>query len=159
MRCWVQHSAASQKWAHSVPLVGHRYLGLYSTEIEAAVAYDSESVRQRGAAAVTNFALAEYSHLLGMPSPGVLKSVYKCTVLHVLSACRFRLARLCHVHVFTSRQLPKVFHEFYDTDGYVVVILLYQLRACYYHQKLCRQPALWKKYRPDHCGGVLNAKP
>lgn len=42
-----------------------RYLGLYSTEIEAAVAYDTESVLQRGAGAVTNFALAEYKHLLG----------------------------------------------------------------------------------------------
>ena len=41
-----------------------RYLGLYATEIEAAQAYDRESVARRGLEAVTNFDLGEYLHLL-----------------------------------------------------------------------------------------------
>jgi hypothetical protein len=41
-----------------------RYLGLYATEIEAAAAYDRESVARRGIYAVTNFDLSEYLDLL-----------------------------------------------------------------------------------------------
>jgi hypothetical protein len=41
-----------------------RYLGLYSSEVEAARAYDRESVARKGIHAITNFALAEYSATL-----------------------------------------------------------------------------------------------
>ena len=41
-----------------------RYLGLYVTEIEAAIAYDTEAVAQKGILAVTNFALSGYQHLM-----------------------------------------------------------------------------------------------
>lgn len=44
-------------------LVGrkYRYLGLFDSEIEAAVAYDREAVRQKGASAVTNFDISTYA--------------------------------------------------------------------------------------------------
>lgn len=42
----------------------YKYLGLYDTEVEAAVAYDVESVQRRGLEALTNFALDEYTDLL-----------------------------------------------------------------------------------------------
>jgi len=47
-------------------LVGrkYRYLGLYDQEEEAAVAYDTEAVRQKGFDAVTNFDLSEYADVL-----------------------------------------------------------------------------------------------
>ena len=47
-------------------LVGrkYRYLGLYDREEEAAVAYDTEAVRQKGFDAVTNFDLSEYADVL-----------------------------------------------------------------------------------------------
>jgi len=44
-----------------------RYLGLYVTEIEAAIAYDTEAVAQKGILAVTNFALSGYQHLMSAP--------------------------------------------------------------------------------------------
>jgi hypothetical protein len=37
---------------------------ILSTEVEAAVAYDAESVQRRGLEAITNFALNEYTDLL-----------------------------------------------------------------------------------------------
>lgn len=47
-------------------LVGkkYKYLGLYDSEAEAAMAYDVEAVRQKGLEAVTNFDIAEYSEIL-----------------------------------------------------------------------------------------------
>ena len=52
-----------------VQMVGrkYKYLGLYDSEVEAAVAYDAETVRRRGLEAQTNFALEEYAHILGEP--------------------------------------------------------------------------------------------
>jgi hypothetical protein len=41
-----------------------RYLGLFSTEVEAAQAYDRESVLRKGINAITNFDLSEYTSLL-----------------------------------------------------------------------------------------------
>ena len=41
-----------------------RYLGLFTTEVEAAQAYDRESVMRKGVHAITNFDLAHYTDLL-----------------------------------------------------------------------------------------------
>ena len=41
-----------------------RYLGLYVTEVEAAIAYDTEAVAQKGIQAITNFALSTYQHMM-----------------------------------------------------------------------------------------------
>jgi hypothetical protein len=55
------------------PAAGGRkytYLGLYDSEIEAAMAYDRAAVRLKGLAAITNFDLSSYLEELnpGMPS-------------------------------------------------------------------------------------------
>jgi len=42
----------------------YRYLGLWPTEVEAAVAYDVECVRQKGLEAMTNFDISSYSSVL-----------------------------------------------------------------------------------------------
>ena len=57
------HCAAS----HLRLLLALRYLGLYVTEIEAAIAYDTEAIAQKGILAVTNFALSGYQHLMSAP--------------------------------------------------------------------------------------------
>ena len=44
----------------------HRYLGLYETEIEAAMAYDREAIRHKGLQALTNFDISMYTELMGM---------------------------------------------------------------------------------------------
>ena len=41
-----------------------RYLGLFTTELEAAQAYDRESVVRKGIDAITNFDLSHYMELL-----------------------------------------------------------------------------------------------
>lgn len=41
-----------------------RYLGLFDSEEAAATAYDVEAVRTRGLAALTNFDMSRYLHLL-----------------------------------------------------------------------------------------------
>lgn len=46
-----------------------RYLGLFSKEIEAAQAYDRESVRSKGLKAITNFDICEYLDLLSAQLP------------------------------------------------------------------------------------------
>lgn len=55
------------KWEARIgQLVGkkYRYLGLYSTEEEAATAYDQEAVKQKGLEAITNFSITVYVDLL-----------------------------------------------------------------------------------------------
>ena len=41
-----------------------RYLGLFTTELEAAQAYDRESVARKGIDAITNFDLSHYTEFL-----------------------------------------------------------------------------------------------
>lgn len=47
-----------------------RYLGLYTTELEAAQAYDRESVIRKGVEAITNFDLSHYMKLLSAEDLG-----------------------------------------------------------------------------------------
>lgn len=47
-----------------VTICGCRYLGLYTKEIDAAQAYDRESVMRKGLKAITNFDISEYLSLL-----------------------------------------------------------------------------------------------
>ena len=43
-----------------------RYLGLFAKEVDAAQAYDRESVSRKGLKAITNFDICEYLDLLSM---------------------------------------------------------------------------------------------
>ena len=68
--CLMQHQKG--KWEARIGQATgkkYKYLGLYVTEIEAAIAYDTEAVAQKGILAVTNFALSGYQHLMS-PSRG-----------------------------------------------------------------------------------------
>ena len=65
-----------------------RYLGLYKEEVEAAIAYDREAVKCQGILAVTNFDLAEYVDLLGMPPSLLLVPFWRC-VCQVVVVCLF----------------------------------------------------------------------
>lgn len=62
----VQNFIRSQKgrYEDADGVVVSRYLGLFTTELEAAQAYDRESVMRKGLDAVTNFDLSEYRDLL-----------------------------------------------------------------------------------------------
>ena len=76
-------------------LVGrkYRYLGLYDREEEAAVAYDTEAVRQKGFDAVTNFDLSEYADVLAEVSLFLFPYFYFISVwaVRLLTSCFF-----CH---------------------------------------------------------------
>ena len=61
-----------------------RYLGLYNTEVEAAIAHNKEAVRCRGIDAVTNFDLADYKGLLGMLSQSCCAAAVTCGALRLL---------------------------------------------------------------------------
>lgn len=47
--------------------------GLFNTEVEAAIAYDREAVKQRGIRALTNFDLMEYADLLSQQARSQLR--------------------------------------------------------------------------------------
>ena len=51
-----------------------RYLGLFAKEIEAAQAYDRESVKRKGLKAITNFDISEYLELLSTPPSSLTSS-------------------------------------------------------------------------------------
>ena len=51
-----------------------RYLGLFTKEVEAAQAYDNESVMRKGLKAITNFDISEYLELLSEPSTEMLNN-------------------------------------------------------------------------------------
>ena len=55
---------AALRICSDTPGCEHRYLGLFTTEVEAAQAYDRESVMRKGVHAITNFDLAHYADLL-----------------------------------------------------------------------------------------------
>jgi hypothetical protein len=67
------------------PAAGGRkytYLGLYDTEIEAAMAYDRAAVKLRGLAAITNFDLSMYLDELNPgEGVGVLRNISEIMLL------------------------------------------------------------------------------
>ena len=59
------HADYYRSWKSVCPC---RYLGLFANEVDAALAYDRESVVRKGLKAVTNFDICQYLDLLSEPS-------------------------------------------------------------------------------------------
>ncbi|CAG9462690.1 unnamed protein product [Pedinophyceae sp. YPF-701] len=65
------------KWEARIgSMVGkkYKYLGLFETEVEAAIAYDQEAVRQKGLQSVTNFDIMEYAAFLSPADQAALQT-------------------------------------------------------------------------------------
>lgn len=62
-----------------------RYLGLFAKEVDAAQAYDRESVSRKGLKAITNFDICEYLDLLSVALLPVSPLQIYCSFAYLLS--------------------------------------------------------------------------
>lgn len=97
---------------HSVSLSTCRYLGLFATQEEAAMAYDRESVAQRGHEAETNFSLDLYADLLDHGSQPTPRCVARPVLSnHVFVSCYSCICK-CLWHAATATwSVHKQWHE------------------------------------------------